>query len=125
MNDVGAIGTPADVSRSYGLSDFDRKHNYVSSFVYELPFLKNAKGALGAVLGGWQIAGVFIAQSGTPVDIRAGGAALRAPQNQQRPNLNGQPSASLSDFPNALPGPISTVTTMTWCRLIRSSTRSM
>ena len=89
VNDVGAVGTPADVSRSYGLSDFDRKHSYVSSFVYELPFLKNATGALGAVLGGWQVAGVFIAQSGTPVDIRAGGASLRAPQNQQRPDLNG------------------------------------
>src|SRR5437773_3888027 len=88
-NDNGDIGTPADVQRSYGLSDFDRAHSFVSSFVYELPFLKDARGALGAILGGWQVAGVFIAQSGTPVDIRAAGASLRAPQNQQRPNLNG------------------------------------
>jgi hypothetical protein len=89
VNDNGSIGTPADVSLSYGPADFDRTHSYVSSFVYELPFLKNASGAKGAILGGWQIAGVFIAQSGTPVDIRAAGASLRAPQNQQRPNLNG------------------------------------
>jgi hypothetical protein len=88
-NDNGGIGTPADRQRSYGLSEFDRTHSFVSSFVYELPFLKDAKGALGTILGGWQVAGVFIAQSGTPVDIRAAGASLRAPDNQQRPNLNG------------------------------------
>jgi hypothetical protein len=88
-NDNGDIGTPADVQRSYGLADFDRTHSFVSSFVYELPFWKDAKGAAGAILGGWQVAGIFIAQSGTPVDIRAGGASLRAPNNQQRPDLNG------------------------------------
>jgi hypothetical protein len=90
VNDVGTIGTPANLQLSYGLSDFDRKHSFVSSFVYELPWLKDAKGAAGAILGGWQIAGIFIAQSGTPVDIRSGGASLRAPGNQQRPNLNGE-----------------------------------
>jgi hypothetical protein len=61
----------------------------VSSFVYELPFFRNARGPLGAILGGWQVAGVFVAQSGTPIDIRAAGASLRAPQNQQRPDLVG------------------------------------
>jgi len=89
VNDNGTIGTPADVSLSYGPADFDRTHNFVSSFVYELPFARGASGAMGAILGGWQVAGVFVAQSGTPVDIRAAGASLRAPQNQQRPNLNG------------------------------------
>ena len=89
MNDVGTIGTPADVNLSYGLADFDRTHSFVSSFVYELPVFKEAKGTMGAILGGWQVAGIFVAQSGTPVDIRAGGASLRAPGNQQRPNLNG------------------------------------
>jgi hypothetical protein len=89
VNDNGTIGTPADVQRSYGPSEFDRTHSFVSSFVYELPWLKDAKGAAGAILGGWQVSGIFIAQSGTPVDVRAQGASLRAPGNQQRPNLNG------------------------------------
>jgi hypothetical protein len=88
-NDNGTIETPADRQRSYGLADFDRKHSFVSSFVYELPFLRNARGVAAAVLGGWQVSGIFVAQSGTPVDIR-GGSALRAPGNLQRPNLNGE-----------------------------------
>ncbi|HEY2944785.1 MAG TPA: hypothetical protein VGN09_20285, partial [Vicinamibacteria bacterium] len=90
VNDVDGISTPANINLSYGLSNFDRTHSFVSSFVYELPWLKDAKGAAGAILGGWQVAGIFIAQSGTPVDIRSGGASLRAPGNQQRPNLNGE-----------------------------------
>jgi hypothetical protein len=87
-NENQGIGTPADLSRSYGLADYDRTHSLVSSFVYEVPFFKDAKGAAGAILGGWQIAGIFAAQSGTPIDIR-GGSALRAPGNQQRPDLIG------------------------------------
>jgi hypothetical protein len=90
VNDVGGISTPANIQLSYGLSDFDRTHSFVSGFVYELPWLKDAKGAAGAILGGWQVSGIFIAQSGTPVDVRSGGATLRAPGNQQRPNLNGE-----------------------------------
>jgi Carboxypeptidase regulatory-like domain/TonB dependent receptor-like, beta-barrel len=89
VNDNGTIGTPANVALSYGLSDFDRTHSFVSSFVYELPFLRKTTGAVGKIFGGWQVAGIFVAQSGTPVDIRAAGASLRAPSNQQRPNLNG------------------------------------
>ena len=90
VNDVGTIGTPADVNLSYGLADFDRTHSFVSGFVYELPIFKDSKGVAGAILGGWQVSGIFVAQSGTPVDIRAGGASLRAPGNQQRPNLSGE-----------------------------------
>jgi hypothetical protein len=89
LNDAGGLGTPADVSRSYGLSDFDRTHSLVSSFVYELPFLKEGNSTAARVLGGWQVAGIFVAQSGQPVDIR-GGSALRAPGNQQRPDLVGE-----------------------------------
>jgi hypothetical protein len=89
VNDVGAISTPADVEKSYGPSNFDRTHSFVSSFVYELPFLRGSQGLAGKILGGWQVAGIFIAQSGTPVDIQANAASLRAPQNTQRPNQNG------------------------------------
>jgi hypothetical protein len=86
---LSTIGTPANIALTYGLSDFDRTHSFVSSFVYELPFMKDAKGAAAAILGGWQVAGVFVAQSGTPVDITTSNATLKAPGNTQRPNLTG------------------------------------
>jgi hypothetical protein len=63
---------------SRGLSDFDRRHRFVSSFVYQLPFFAHATGFVGAALGGWETSGVLTLQSGlplTPVDS-AGGSAF-------------------------------------------------
>ena len=85
----GAISTPADIERSWGRTVNDRKHTFVSSFVYGLPFQKD--GWLGAVANGWQISGLFTAQSGTALDIQMDGALLRAPGNTQRPDLVGDP----------------------------------
>ena len=38
-------------------------------WVYELPFLKNRNDALGTILGGWQVNGVWGWFSGTPYCI--------------------------------------------------------
>jgi hypothetical protein len=80
----GDISTPANVELSYGRPENDRTHTFVSSFVYMLPF--KSDGPLNWVIGGWQVAGLFTAQSGRAVDIIMSGALLRAPGNQQRPN---------------------------------------
>jgi Carboxypeptidase regulatory-like domain/TonB dependent receptor len=89
VNDNGTISTPANVGLSYGLAEFDRKHSLVTSFVYDMPFYKDANGLARAILGGWQVAGIFVVQSGLPIDIQMAGANLRAPGNQQRPDLTG------------------------------------
>lgn len=63
---------------SRGLSDFDRRHRFVTSFVYQFPFYAHAQGFTGAALRGWEISGVLTLQSGlpmTPVDS-AGGSAF-------------------------------------------------
>lgn len=52
-----------------GLSVFDRKHRAVFSYVYELPFYRSQRGAVGRVLGGWQLAGVTTFESGVPFNI--------------------------------------------------------
>jgi len=55
------------------ISNFDRKHTFVSSGLVELPFGRNRRfgrewsGATNAVLGGWQIGYIFKAQSGAPL----------------------------------------------------------
>jgi hypothetical protein len=83
----GSISTPANIELSWGRTRNDRLHTFVSSFVYGLPVKK--EGALGWIVNGWQIAGLFTAQSGIAMDIQASGALLRAPGNTQRPNQNG------------------------------------
>jgi hypothetical protein len=81
------ISTPANIELSWGRQVNDRLHTYTSSFVYGVPIKRD--GVLGWVLNGWNIAGLFTAQSGVALDIRANGALLRAPGNTQRPNQNG------------------------------------
>jgi len=85
----GTISTPADISRSWGRTSNDRRHTFVSSFVYGLPIQR--EGVLGWILNGWQVSGLFTAQSGTAVDITMANALLRAPSNTQRPDLAGDP----------------------------------
>jgi hypothetical protein len=47
-----------------------RRHRFVASWVYELPGPQN--GVLGNVIGGWQVTGIFQAQSGEPLTIGSG-----------------------------------------------------
>ena len=61
---------------TYGLSGWDRKHNFVSSGTYELPFgpgkrMLNANNVMGNVVGGWQFGGIFHLASGQPSEVLA------------------------------------------------------
>ena len=86
--------------RDYGLSDFDVDHRLVGSFVYNLPFgsgekiAGDATGVKNAVIGGWQVNGIYTWQRGFPLTITA---ADLGGQNDSfgtnRPNLVGDPDA--------------------------------
>jgi TonB dependent receptor len=90
----------------YGNADFDVRHRFVFSYVYDLPFgrgrmfAKNASGFVNQILGNWQMSGVFSAATGnyyTATDIVSvsnsdcGGTVGF---NCSRPNLVGNPNAS-------------------------------
>ena len=69
-----AYNDQSDINASRGLSDFDRPHRLSVSYVYSLPFFEHGSGAERAALGGWEISGVTILQSGTPFSIFDSGA---------------------------------------------------
>jgi outer membrane receptor protein involved in Fe transport len=53
-----------------GNSDLDIRHRFVLSANWEIPWMKNAQNSLARhVLGGWQIAPIFTAQTGLPFTI--------------------------------------------------------
>ncbi len=52
-----------------GNCDQDIRHRNVLSYIYELPFYKDQRGFAGKVLGGWQMSGVTVFQTGTPFNI--------------------------------------------------------
>ncbi len=66
-----------DPERDHGLSDFDVDHRLVGSFVYNLPFgngeryAGDATGVKNAIVGGWQVNGIYTWQRGFPITIQA------------------------------------------------------
>ncbi len=52
-----------------GNCDQDIRHRNVLSYIYELPFYKDQRGFAGKILGGWQMSGVTVLQTGSPFNI--------------------------------------------------------
>jgi len=49
-------------------SNFDLRHNLAISYVYGLPFFKGS-GMQNKLLGGWQLSGITVAQTGNPFSL--------------------------------------------------------
>lgn len=66
-----------DLHERRGPSDFDVRHRFVGSYIYELPFGKGRSylhdGALAHVLGGWRVSGLANVRSGRPFTVAANG----------------------------------------------------
>jgi hypothetical protein len=58
-----------DAHNLWGPSEFDARHALIVNFLYDLPFLRNQTNLAGRLLGGWQISGIFQAQTGTPCNV--------------------------------------------------------
>jgi hypothetical protein len=58
-----------DLARARASSNFDQRHMLNFSYVYSLPFFKNASKALRMTLGDWQWAGIMSIQTGTPFNV--------------------------------------------------------
>jgi hypothetical protein len=73
----GAVGngqTITDIAAWHGPSGYDTRHRAVISYVYELPWGPNRRwlkegGVLGAVVGGWQLAGITTLTTGRPFSV--------------------------------------------------------
>lgn len=51
------------------LAGFDVTHRFSSAGIYELPFFRGSKGFAGRTLGGWQLSGFAVFQSGFPLTV--------------------------------------------------------
>ena len=54
------------------------------------PALDERRPVSGGSIGGWQLSGIFVAQSGTPLTITGNGTLLNTPGNTAFANLNGE-----------------------------------
>ncbi|MDQ3042499.1 MAG: hypothetical protein M3R11_09030, partial [Acidobacteriota bacterium] len=78
-----------------GLSEFDVRHRFVASFIYELPLGKGKQflqsGIAAQIFGNFEIAGIVAAQTGRPFTPRISSDRSNTGQLQDRPNIVGNP----------------------------------
>lgn len=85
-----------DETGEWALSSFDHRHQLIASGVYQLPLFPGTSPFVGAMLGGWRVNAIFVAQGGAPFTVNLGidranvgaGPAQR-PDQLRDPNLAG------------------------------------
>jgi Carboxypeptidase regulatory-like domain/TonB dependent receptor-like, beta-barrel len=100
--DTGTFREPQDsynLAADRGPAEFDIRHRFVASYVWELPFGHGRRygtqwnAATNFVLGGWQLTGIHVVQSGLALTATLGGASVLniGGERRARPNLVGDP----------------------------------
>jgi hypothetical protein len=85
------IPDPRNYASGYSSAAWDIRHNFVGSFVYELPFGRGKQygasmnKALNAIAGNWQMNGIMTLHTGIPFTIRSNGC--QGIWNACRPDL--------------------------------------
>lgn len=111
-----AAGAPQNYYNLRGeraIASFNTPQSLVISYVYELPFgagkhFLNQGGVVNAILGGWQVNGITMFQSGEPLQITGSSAGalnagtLRPNWNGQNPTLSGSVTSRLGEYFNTL-----------------------
>jgi len=66
----GTISDPFNTDYDRGSGTIDRRNVFSANYIYDLPFfLNSSNGFARSFLGGWQISGITVAQSGNPVNV--------------------------------------------------------
>ncbi|MDD5542712.1 MAG: TonB-dependent receptor [Acidobacteriia bacterium] len=83
----------------YGPSQLDRRHVFTANYVYEIPFYKDQQGAVGHLLGGWQVSGITTFYTGLPLTVTTSGTdpgglgILGSSAASSRPDMVGDPNS--------------------------------
>ncbi len=83
---------PFDFRHDRGPSDFDHRHRFVTSWLWELPRLASAQPLVKQVLGGWDLNGALTLQSGDLFSINSGQDNSLSGVGSDRADLVGDPT---------------------------------
>ncbi len=82
---------PMNLRLNRGRANFAVDHVFISSFLWDIPFLSGRRDLLGKVVGGWQINGIASLRSGIPFDVVPGSPTSLSGTGGERANLVGNP----------------------------------
>jgi hypothetical protein len=75
-SDVTVVPGNQAILKNYASSDFDRRHRFVFSGIYDLPGYKGSSGLLRQAASGWELASVITLQAGTPFSVLTNATAF-------------------------------------------------
>jgi hypothetical protein len=67
-----------------GPSDFDTRHNWLTSVTWQVPYAPGTASVARAVLGGWRLAGIWTMKSGQPLTVFVTANRSRSQWNPSR-----------------------------------------
>jgi hypothetical protein len=97
-NNSGAPMNPYNWRLDYGNSNWDIRHRFETSFVYDIPFFQISNPVLNTVFAHWQANGIWTIQTGIPFNVSVASDTANTNSNgAYRPNLIGTPSDNCGD----------------------------
>jgi hypothetical protein len=94
----GFVPNTLDSSSERGRANFDATHNFIASYLWDIPFLRNRRDFIGHILGGWQYSGVVTLRTGLPINPQLGrDIAGVGSSSRQRPEATRSPYLSRSE----------------------------
>jgi hypothetical protein len=80
---------PFNWNADIGLANFNVKSRFLTSFIYQIPLFRGAKGIERALLGGWAVNGILTLQTGIPFSVTAGTDRSLSGVGLDRANVSG------------------------------------
>ena len=71
--DFAAVSNPWNLKYDKAGGSYDRRHILQGNYIYKLPIFNHSTGLLKTTLGGWELAGTAIFETGTPYASAFGG----------------------------------------------------
>ena len=105
-SDVTVVPGNETILNNYASSDFDRRHRFVFSGLYDLPhFYKGDSLFAKEAVNGWRLSSILTVQSGTPFSVLTNATAFVEARADTvagcNPNLGGSVQSRLNNFFNA------------------------
>ena len=70
--DLATVDNPYNLKYDKGNGGYDRRQIFGGNYIYSLPIFNKANGLAHSLLGGWQLAGTFVDETGEPGFAQAG-----------------------------------------------------
>jgi len=71
--DLQTVDNPWNLKYDKSGGAYDRRHIFQANYIYKLPLFAKSRGLTHSLLGGWEVAGTFLDETGVPVASSFGG----------------------------------------------------